>query len=359
MTWTDGDEPGPPRIGPAGLLRVALRGPALALLTYGGLALLLVLRLVERPLFGLNRPVTPWITRAVCRAALVILGLRLEVRGRPMRARGALVANHGSWLDIFVLNACDRIYFVSKSEVAGWPGIGWLARATGTVFIARKGAEALAQKAVFEARLRAGHRLMFFPEGTSTDGLRVLPFKPTLFAAFFEDGLRDILHIQPVTLRYHAPPGADPRFYGWWGGMAFGPHLLTLLAAPRRGRAEVVFHPPLAVADFAGRKALAAACEAAVRGGMGGPGPGADPGESQPSGAISARSAASASGARQISSPIARKSVTGASAATASGVSAPSATTGISTISDHQANRSSGACAPSPSGVAPAGPKAT
>jgi 1-acyl-sn-glycerol-3-phosphate acyltransferase len=263
--WTGGDEPAAARIGPAGWLRVALRGAAVGGVTYGCLVLLLLLRVVERPLFGLNRPVTPWITWFVCRSALFLMGMRLTIRGRPMRQRGAIVANHASWLDIFTLNACDRIYFVSKAEVAGWPGIGWLARATGTVFIARKGAEALLQKALFEARLRAGHRLLFFPEGTSTDGLRVLPFKPTLFAAFFEDGLRDILHVQPVTVIYRAPEGADPRFYGWWGEMGFGPHLLKVLAARRNGAVEVVFHTPLAVADFADRKALSAACEAAVR----------------------------------------------------------------------------------------------
>ena len=119
----------------------------------------------------------------------MILGIRLQVTGRPMAERGAVVANHASWLDIFVLNAVSRVYFVSKAEVAGWAGIGWLARATGTVFIARKGTEAKEQQALFEARLRAGHRLLFFPEGTSTDSLRVLPFKSTLFAAFYTHGM--------------------------------------------------------------------------------------------------------------------------------------------------------------------------
>ena len=67
-----------------------------------------------------------------------------------MTAPGAIVANHSSWLDIFALNAAQRVYFVAKSEVAGWPGIGWLARATGTVFIARKGTEAKKQQEIFE-----------------------------------------------------------------------------------------------------------------------------------------------------------------------------------------------------------------
>lgn len=264
VTWRDENPPAAPRIGPLGWLLVLLRAPVLGVVTYGGLLLLLLLRLPERLIFGLGRPVTPWITQAVCRAALAILGIRLEKKGRPMRDRGGIVANHSSWLDIFTLNACDRVYFVSKSEVADWPGIGWLARATGTVFIARDPREARAQQELFEARLRANHRLLFFPEGTSTDGRRVLPFKPTLFAAFFSDGLVG-MHIQPVTVIYHAPAGQDPRFLGWWGDMDFGPHLLKLLANPRRARAEVIFHPALTVADHAGRKQLCATAEAAVR----------------------------------------------------------------------------------------------
>ena len=181
---------------------------------------------------------------------------------------GAVVANHGSWLDIFALNACQRVYFVAKSEVANWPGIGWLARATGTVFIRRDPREAKAQQQLFEDRIRAGHHLLFFPEGTSTDARRVLPFKPTLFAAFYSHGLEKVMQIQPVTVIYRAPEGEDPRFYGWWGKMDFGPHLLKILAAPRQGEVEVVFHEPVDVADFPSRKLLAAHCEAAVRSAM-------------------------------------------------------------------------------------------
>ncbi len=253
------------RPGPAGWLRLVWRGPLLAATVYGGLIVLLALRLVEAPLCGLRRPVTPFVTQGVCRLALRLLGLRLVVRGLPMAHEGAIVANHGSWLDIFVLNAVDRVFFVSKSEVAGWPGIGWLARATGTVFIARRGVEARAQQDVFEARLRAGHRLLFFPEGTSTDTRRVLPFKSTLFAAFLAPDLRERIAIQPATVIYHAPPGRDPRFLGWWGDMAFAPHLLAVLAAPRGGRVEVVLHAPAPVSAFADRKALARWAEGRVR----------------------------------------------------------------------------------------------
>lgn len=257
--------PAPPAIGAGGWLRVVLRGAALGLTTYGGLLLLLLLRLIERPLFGQNRPWTPRITRTVCRLALCEMGIGLQVRGQPMSGPGALVANHSGWMDIFALNAATCLYFVSKAEVASWPGIGWLARATGTVFITRKSTEARAQQQLFEDRLTHGHKLLFFPEGTSSDGRRVLPFKSTLFAAFFTPALRDSLSVQPVSVVWHAPEGQDPRFYGWWGDMDFAPHLLKLLAARHQGRVEVVFHPPLRVADFTDRKALTTAAEAAVR----------------------------------------------------------------------------------------------
>ncbi|WGH78795.1 lysophospholipid acyltransferase family protein [Jannaschia ovalis] len=267
MMWDAAPQPTLSPISPAGWLRVVLRGSVLTVVVFGGLLILLAVRLVERPLFGLHRPVTPWITQGVCKAAFVILGIRREVRGAVMRGTGAVVSNHASWLDIFALNASKRIYFVSKAEVAGWPGIGWLARATGTVFIRRDPREARAQQALFEARLQAGHRLLFFPEGTSTDGRRLLRFKPTLFQAFFSPAL-PAMQVQPVTLAYHAPPGTPEAFYGWWGDRGFADHALRMLAQAPQGRIAVIYHAPLRVADHPGRKALAQAAEGAVRAGL-------------------------------------------------------------------------------------------
>ncbi|ABG32202.1 1-acyl-sn-glycerol-3-phosphate acyltransferase [Roseobacter denitrificans] len=267
-TWYSTTPPPPaPSIGPVGWVRVGIKGILLGALVFGGLLVLLLLRLIERPLFGAQRPLTPFIAVFVCRNALRIIGLTLHTVGGPAKTAGALVANHSSWLDIFVLNATTRAYFVSKAEVAAWPGIGWLARATGTVFIERSRAKAAQQALVFAQRLGAGHRLLFFPEGTSSDGLRVLPFKSSLFAAFFVPELHHVIQVQPVSLRYTAPEGADPRFYGWWGDMEFGPHLLMLLAAPQHGQVEVVYHTPLAVAACADRKTLAQMAETAVRSG--------------------------------------------------------------------------------------------
>lgn len=249
-------------------LRVIRRGVPLGLLVFGGLGLMLLVRLIERPFHGAHRPWTPAITVRVCRLALRWLGLSYHVHGTVLTGAGAFVANHASWLDIFSLNALTRLYFVSKAEVASWPGIGWLAQATGTVFIRRDRRDARAHVAAFQSRLAAGHRLLFFPEGTSTDGQRVLTFKPTLFAAFLAPDLPFDFRIQPITLQYIAPLGADPRLYGWWGDMDFAPHLLSTLAARRQGDIHVTLHPAVNVGDFTSRKALAKVLEAQVRSGL-------------------------------------------------------------------------------------------
>lgn len=268
-TW-HGDDEGKVdlrQISLAGWLLVLARALPLALLVFGCLIVLLAVRLFERPIFGVARPMTPHITQFVCRNAFRIMGIGFSTKGRQMSQPGAVVANHSSWLDIFSLNAAKRVYFVSKAEVAKWPGIGWLARATGTVFIERDPRKAKAQKELFEARLKAGHKLLFFPEGTSTDGLRVLPFKSTLFAAFFTPELRDLLWVQPVTVNYFAPQGTEARYYGWWGEMDFGSHLIKTLARWRQGRVEVIYHAPLKVSEAASRKSMALECEMAVRDG--------------------------------------------------------------------------------------------
>ncbi len=265
MIWHSDDYPEEAAISLGGWLRVVLRGGAIIGLIGLCLPLLLIARGAERLIVGARRPISAFFPKFVSRAAFFILGIKHKTRGEQMRHAGAVVSNHGSWLDIFALNARKRVFFVSKAEVSKWPGIGFMARSTGTVFINRDRREARLHIAQFEERLRAGHKLLFFPEGTSTDTLRVLPFKTTLFAAFYAPELIDLMHIQPVTLRYSAPIGADARFYGWWGDMEFGAHLLKVLAARKQGTVEVVYHAPLKVRDFEGRKALAAHCEAVVR----------------------------------------------------------------------------------------------
>lgn len=220
-------------------------------------------RLLELP-FGTRR-----LSRVVIWFACVfsswLCGLRVSVEGTPMREHGALVCNHCSWSDIFVLRSAAQMYFVAKAEVRGWPVLGFVASQTGTMFIERKRAEAKRQENQFYERLHIGDRLCFFPEGTSSDGLRVLPFKSSLFSAFLTPDLRDEIWVQPVTLFYEAPSGHAASFFGWWGVTGFGEHLMKVLALSRGNRVQVTFHPARKASDFANRKDMARYCEDAVR----------------------------------------------------------------------------------------------
>jgi 1-acyl-sn-glycerol-3-phosphate acyltransferase len=252
-------------IGVGGYARAAVRGAAIGVVLGVGLLLMLPLRRFERLRHGAARPWSPRITQVVCRWTLWLVGIGFARTGRPSQKAGVVVANHSSWLDIFALNAGQQVCFVAKSEVASWPGIGVLARVTGTVFVRRDKRAAAEQIATFRERIATGHRLLFFPEGTSTDGKRVLDFKSTLFDAFLRPDIKMDLLIQPVTVAYEAPAGRDRRFYGWWGAMDFAPHLFQVLACYPQGCLHVIYHPPVSVSEFADRKKLAAHLAETVR----------------------------------------------------------------------------------------------
>ncbi|NOR64041.1 MAG: 1-acyl-sn-glycerol-3-phosphate acyltransferase [Rhodobacteraceae bacterium] len=267
MVLWKGVEPEPYlRLGPFGWLRLGLR-----LFIYGVVTLELVLlwalaKLLEKAVGG--DKMSGAVVRLWARVGHSVLGLRLEIQGQEMTHGGAIVANHTSWTDIFVLHSAAHIHFVSKAEVAGWPVIGWLARITGTLFIERKSSEAPKQQVQLAARISTGDKLCVFPEATSTDGLRVLPFKTTIFGVFHTEELKDLVWVQPVTVAYFPPKGKDKRFYGWWGDMDFADHAKVILGLSMGGRVRVIFHDPLKAADFDSRKDLAKAADEIVRNGL-------------------------------------------------------------------------------------------
>lgn len=267
MNWDPKDIPPPAglRLDARALFWLLLRGIPLAVLVLGGLLIHLVLRLIERAFRDQQRKVSGAFVTLVCALACRIIGLKLSTRGQMLHGEGVIVSNHASWLDIFVLNARGAVFFVAKAEVAGWPLIGWLARATGTLFIRRERKDAKVQTELLASRLAQGHRLAFFPEGTSTDGRRVLPFRSSLFQAVLANSDATPRHVQPVTLIYHAPKGQEDRFYGWWGDMDFAPHLAKVLAHHRQGSVEIVFHPAITLAATDSRKDLAQRCESTIR----------------------------------------------------------------------------------------------
>lgn len=266
MIWGIGREAAFQPVGLLGQIRFWLRAVAFVIGTIPLITCTLLAYVVEKLTGG--RGLSDFFVRGWGHLGRRLCGLRLEIRGTEMLHGGALVANHSSWSDIFVLHSAAHIHFVAKSEVKSWPGIGFLANVTGTIFIERRPVEAKRQQQVLKERLQKGDRLCFFPEGTSSDGRRVLPFKSALFSAFHTPELLPHMWIQPVTVAYFAPKGQPETFYGWWGDMSFGGHMKMVFGLARGGRVRVTYHDPIRAADFADRKKLASYCESVVREGL-------------------------------------------------------------------------------------------
>jgi 1-acyl-sn-glycerol-3-phosphate acyltransferase len=249
--------------------------------TLRALALTLVLAaisLVGIPLqwlaLRLDSPLKREIPQYYHRIVNRVIGLRRHVAGAPTPERPLLLlANHVSWLDITVLSAVMPASFVAKAEVAGWPLFGLFAKLQRSVFIDRARRSATGTKAVEMAgRLSAGDVLVLFPEGTSGDHNRVLPFRTALIGAAHQAvgaGGAPRVWVQPVSIAYTRWNGLPlgrrerPRI-AWYGDMDLGPHLWRIL---REGWIDVTvtFGPAIAVERGVDRKEVARIAEAAVR----------------------------------------------------------------------------------------------
>ncbi len=210
--------------------------------------------------------------RFVCR----LFGIRISVAGAPALGSVLMATNHTGWLDIPILSAVWPVSFVAKVEVNQWPFFGTLARMQRSVFVRRERAQSLANRQRIRQRLLEGDALVIFPEGTSSDGNRVLPFRSALLSAAeiaLEGDHGSIpVPVQPVSVAYTAlhgiPMGRENRpFFAWYGDMELVPHFWEAL---KTGPIDVVvkFHPVLALNEVQGRKQLAARCEAVVRAGV-------------------------------------------------------------------------------------------
>jgi 1-acyl-sn-glycerol-3-phosphate acyltransferase len=163
------------------------------------------------------------------RCSLRIVGGRLRVTGTIPRS-GLVVSNHLSYVDIAALGSACPCAFGSTAEVRAWPFIGWAAGRAGTVFVRRAHRREVAgQIEDIKQALARGVPVVLFPEGTSTDGSQVLPFRSALLQAALETGC----DVTPAALRYRADPPVDAvRDICWWGGVGFVPHLWRFLTLP-------------------------------------------------------------------------------------------------------------------------------
>jgi len=234
-------------------LRAAARLLALAGWT-GGWYLWLLVRTAARGLPGRRTdPPQAGLFGSWARVARRILGLRLVVQGPPPRPAFLLVANHLGYLDVVVLGSLLDGVFLAKSEVARWRVIGRFARAVGTLFVDRASARDLPRAvSAIEAALAGGSSVILFPEGTSSPGRTVLPFR----SALLEGAARRRLPVHTASLRYATPPGSPPAAASvcWWGETMFMPHLWALLRLPRIDATVTFGAEPIADDD---RKLLA------------------------------------------------------------------------------------------------------
>ena len=216
--------------------------------------------------------------RFLCR----VLGIRIETLGNVVTEGPLLIAaNHTSYFDIPVLGALGNFAFIAKTEVKHWPFFGLCAELSRTIFVDRKQrSRALHDRNQIQTRLRQGDCLVLFPEGTSSDGNGILPFKSALLSVAELDLSQDEARkgrpfrcrVQPVSIAYTRlnglPMGRIKRpLFAWYGDMDLMPHLWGALAA---GPIDVMveFHPPVTAEQMGDRKALAAHCERGVREGV-------------------------------------------------------------------------------------------
>lgn len=163
------------------------------------------------------------------RQLLDILAIRLDARLGDIVPGSLIVANHVSWVDIFVINAARPVAFVAKAEVRSWPLIGWLASNTDTVFL-RRGSRGHARiiNAEISTLLNAGKDVAVFPEGTTTDGTHLLGFHAALLQAAIEAGRP----IQPLALAYTSPDGERSRAAAYAGETTLLQCFSAILSTP-------------------------------------------------------------------------------------------------------------------------------
>ena len=200
---------------------------------------------------------TRWVRRW-SRWTFRAIGVHMSCEGPPPKRPAVLVSNHLSYLDVLALWHFADGLFISKASVAQWPFFGPLSRLGGTLFIDRKKKSDLKRvRDLACERIAEGNGVVFFPEGTSTPGYEILPFKPGLFALVLDSGAP--VHVASIS--YTTPEGAPPAADAvcWWGDMEFFPHLYSMLQIPRiEGRVRFHAEP----ADGTDRKSMALSAHA-------------------------------------------------------------------------------------------------
>lgn len=220
-------------------LRAGLRLIVVTLLTLLGALILLIGWLLTAPFGRARARLQDSVFRLWSRLLLPVAGVRVSTAGEPPTPPFFLVSNHLSYLDVVVLGSRTGCVFVAKSEIAGWPVIGFLCRLVSTIFVDRTIRRDLPRVIdQIDRQLTLGRGVVLFGEGTSSMGATVLPFRPALL----EPAVRSEMPVSVAALSYHTPEDEAPAHLAvcWWGGMTFPKHLLRFLTL-RRTDAKLVF----------------------------------------------------------------------------------------------------------------------
>jgi 1-acyl-sn-glycerol-3-phosphate acyltransferase len=157
--------------------------------------------------------------------------MRVKIRGTPPQGSFFLVSNHVSYVDIPLLATFLDAAFIGKADLQTWPVLGWMIKSTGTVFIDRtRRKDLLRAMEAIDGYHKQGYGLVLFPEGTSTKGDRILPFKPSLL----EYAATHHLPVHWATVSYRTPPDGPPASTSvcWWGDDLLVPHVKNLVRLP-------------------------------------------------------------------------------------------------------------------------------
>ncbi len=217
-----------------------------------------------------NWPLQHKIQTFFCQTMCRMIGLEVSAQGGlPAAAPRFVVANHVSWTDIIAITSLYPLVFLAKSEVAGWPVLGFLARLQGTIFVDRANRQAIPRvNAALARELRQGRDVVVFAEGTSTNGTATPKFNAAHFAMLRDLAQESAVAVTPTAFAYfpreESAENAKTFDVGWYGDMSFLPHLWGLM---RRGgaRCTIIFGEPIEPAAFKDRKALAEATQNSVR----------------------------------------------------------------------------------------------
>ncbi len=215
------------------------------------------------------------ITKLWHRGVCALIGVRVQITGTPLRAsRMVYVSNHVSHFDIPVLGSVLKGSFVAKDDMARWPVAGFMARLQQTVFISRDPRAGRAVTDSIAEQLRNGRSLILFPEGTTSDGSDVLPFKSTIFGILFAGASEMSANaVQPLSIRVLAVDGRPVRSqldrdgYAYYGDMHAGAHAWAFLRS-KGACIEVRFANAINAEAALERKALAQKAHAQVLAGL-------------------------------------------------------------------------------------------